>query len=262
MNKKISRGELSEVVSQETTLSQNVVDAFVAQLFNEIKNEITTNSFIKVEGLGLFRVIKSGDTKRILFLGANKEIKNSIDTTLLKKELSEGDQLSTNDYQPEDYSTDTYLSETGISQNILLPSITKSKRKLNLVKTCVISLIILIIITISYFAINPMNGQKHKELNINFIQLINTDPDNYSQIVLTDTTVSLQVISKFYYGDEVFWPYIYMANKDIIRNILEIQAGSIIRIPKFEVDLAELQNGNAALKAKQLGDKIREKQTQ
>ena len=40
-------------------------------------------------------------------------------------------------------------------------------------------------------------------------------------------------ISKKYYGDKVYWPYLYMANKDRLTNPSEILVGTPIRVPKL-----------------------------
>lgn len=58
----------------------------------------------------------------------------------------------------------------------------------------------------------------------------------YDEILLTEDIPygsRLAWISKKYYGDKVYWPYIYEANKDRIANPSKIQVGTPIRVPKL-----------------------------
>lgn len=58
----------------------------------------------------------------------------------------------------------------------------------------------------------------------------------YDDILLTEDIPygsRLAWISKKYYGDKVYWPYIYEANKDRIANPSKIQVGTPIRVPKL-----------------------------
>lgn len=271
MSKHISQVELGKTIAQQTTLPQNIVDAFISQLFKEIEKEIIDDSFIKVEGLGLFRIIKSGDTKRVLFLGSKKSVEKSLDIAKFKNDLSDGEETSlpvTNEpffSPPEITNFDAVEREEVVQQNRYFGHQTehsKLHRKSNLVRTCIIAALVLIVLAAIYLIVDFSNNEEEEAPSVNFIELENTDTLNYSYIVIPESDVSLQLIAETYYGDEVFWPYIYMANEDLIRNILVIQAGSIIRIPTFMVDLAELKNGKAAIIAKKLGNEIQKKRTQ
>lgn len=269
MSKHISQVELGKTIAQQTTLPQNIVDAFVSQFFKEIEKEIVNDSFIKVEGLGLFRIIKSGDTKRILFLGSKKTVEESLDIAQLNRDLFDGEaqpMAEESFFSPPEITSSNFEQKEEIAhrnQSVTnRPEHLEVRRKSNLVKTCIISFIVLAVLAATYLIIDFSNNEEKENPAVNFIELENTDSLNYSYIVIPESDVSLQFIAETYYGDEVFWPYIYMANEDLIRNILVIQAGSIIRIPTFTVDLAELQNGKAALSAKRLGDEIQKKKIQ
>ena len=40
-------------------------------------------------------------------------------------------------------------------------------------------------------------------------------------------------ISKKYYGDKAYWPYLYDANRDVISDANRIDVGTPIRVPKL-----------------------------
>ncbi|QIK53199.1 hypothetical protein G7051_02085 [Dysgonomonas sp. HDW5B] len=291
MSKQTDQSELSQIIALQTRLDQHIVDAFIGQLFNEIEKSLVVDSHIKVDGLGLFRVIKSGNSHRILYLGSNAPIDKTIDLSHLnnesKKEQTIEDHPKENEMQYslaiEESSDHTkaemlnvekeLVSDNEISESdaIVIRNFHKSEkgsnriqspavnpRKSNLVKTCIITLIVLAVLGIGYIILSGYTI-KHKEKlpqSITFKELDNTDTLTYSRIIIPESDVSLQYIAKIYYGDDVYWPYIYNANNNIVNNLLIIQAGSITKIPKISVDLVNLHNGKEASTARVLGDEI------
>lgn len=293
MSKQTDQSELGQIVAQQTRLDQHIVDAFISQLFNEIEKSLVVDSHIKVNGLGLFRVIKSGNSHRILYLGNNAPIDNTIDLSHLNNELADKtvaenhrkeSELSSYSVNEEDsdqnnseilYSEKNIASDNEISEsdaivirnfhnaernsiNNSIPPSTVNPRKSNLVKTCIITLIVLAILGIGYIILSGSTIKPKEKLsqNITFKELENTDTLSYSCIIIPESDVSLQYIAKTYYGDDIYWPYIYNANKNIVNNLLIIQAGSITKVPKVSVDLANLYNGKEASIVKELGDEI------
>lgn len=59
-----------------------------------------------------------------------------------------------------------------------------------------------------------------------------------------------------YYGNELFWPYIYKANENIVDHNYSIPAKSIIKIPKLTVDLVSFNNGELNKRAEALSKQI------
>lgn len=291
MSKQTDQSELSQIIALQTRLDQHIVDAFIGQLFNEIEKSLVVDSHIKVDGLGLFRVIKSGNSHRILYLGSNAPIDKTIDLSHLnnesKKEQTIEDHPKENEMQSslaikensdhtkteilnveKELISDNEISESDAivirnfhnsersSNRIQSPVV--NPRKSNLVKTCIITLIVLAVLGIGYIILSGYTI-KHKEKlpqSITFKELDNTDTLTYSRIIIPESDVSLQYIAKIYYGDDVYWPYIYNANNNIVNNLLIIQAGSITKIPKISVDLVNLHNGKEASTARFLGDEI------
>ena len=72
-------------------------------------------------------------------------------------------------------------------------------------------------------------------------------------VVLTDTVrrgVFLTSLSLKHYGHKAFWVYIYMENKDIIKNPDNVPAGTVVKIPpteKYGIDIADTDAINKAL---------------
>lgn len=62
----------------------------------------------------------------------------------------------------------------------------------------------------------------------------------------------LTLLSLEYYGDKVFWVYIYEANKSSIANPNKILAGTSIRIPKANPDFIDAKNPTLVKKALEL----------
>lgn len=68
MGNKANLSDLIEVITAQTGHSTQVVETFVTQLFREIEKRLVLTSSVKVDGIGLFRVIKSTEGYRILYL--------------------------------------------------------------------------------------------------------------------------------------------------------------------------------------------------
>lgn len=81
MNREIDRSGLAKLVAEETGINSQTVDAFIKQLFVEVEDKMVDQSLVRLDNLGLFRTIKSGATKRILFLGATKKEESTQKTT-------------------------------------------------------------------------------------------------------------------------------------------------------------------------------------
>lgn len=294
MSKQTDQSELSQLIAQQTRLDQHIVDIFIGQLFGEIEKGLVVDSHIKVDGFGLFRVIKSGDSHRILYLGSNTPTNKTLDLSHLNNEpiVEESISSKAEDEAPffpatEETLVDNKKESAIIEEKDLTPAnendineadaivirnfhnyernLNKPQTlpvakppKLDWVKTCIITLIILAVIGIGYIILSGSTIKPKEKLsqNITFKELENTDTLSYSRIIIPESDASLQYIAKVYYGNDIYWPYIYEANKNIVNNLLIIQAGSITKIPKITVDLVNLYNGKEALMAKTLGDNI------
>lgn len=283
MSKLTDQNKLSEIVVDQTRTNPTIADAFIQQLFSEIEKELISNSFIKLEGLGLFRVIKSGDKKRILYLGCKDRLKEEIDLSGVYAEPNgnfAGENISENISFNSDHYNDKTASELFESFEEKYPQDPKNSlplgayaskekpqqqdyiyvanRKMNLIKTCIVALAILLLVSIGYIAISGASDKPdEKELRESgFQELENTDTLAFNKVVVPQVDVSIQYISRMYYGDDVYWPYIFMANKDAVNKMMVVRGGTKIRIPRISVDLAGLHDGTVQSSVKSLAKDI------
>lgn len=78
-----------------------------------------------------------------------------------------------------------------------------------------------------------------------------TSPNTYTDLITTEPMHEgsrLTWMSKRFYGDKRFWPYLYDANRDIITNPSHIEVGTPIRVPRLTA--AQMDTTNAAEMAK------------
>ena len=64
----------------------------------------------------------------------------------------------------------------------------------------------------------------------------------------------LTLISQKYYGHKDFWVYIYEANKEKIQNPDKVEVGTLVRIPKLNPELINLDNSETLVYARKLHD--------
>lgn len=64
----------------------------------------------------------------------------------------------------------------------------------------------------------------------------------------------LTLISQKYYGHKDFWVYIYEANKEKFQNPDKIEVGTLVRIPKLNPELINLDNPETLVYARKLHD--------
>lgn len=76
-------------------------------------------------------------------------------------------------------------------------------------------------------------------------------------IVPLEKNQRLTLLALKYYGNKVFWVYIYEANKNNIANPNEIKAGTKIRIPKAPASIVDPRNSETINRAKVLEEKYK-----
>lgn len=78
------------------------------------------------------------------------------------------------------------------------------------------------------------------------------DPTEYIATVKLAPGERLTLLALKYYGDKVFWVYIYEANKNVIPNPDKIPSGITVRIPKPDPKIIDAKNEALIAKAKAL----------
>ncbi len=323
MNKHIDQSELGKIVAEQRGIDQKTANAFIQQLFKNIEKKLITDSSVKIDELGLFRIIKSGSTNRILFLGSttnnNREnktdgvsslaISNRTTTASVDRPITERSSRRNTNTSP---SAETSVNITGRSaensssgihsenRNSESNSIQENEdnnrtnrpsysgteaqvRSMNDINNQGFStpqrnkmpiyigvglLMTLIIGTFIYNSVSPSSQQLNSSTTYGdsnssaptrttrFAEVTNTDTENLSCIIIVDSSISLKDLAQLYYGNNLFWPYIYKANRNITDNSFVIPSNSIVKIPRITVDLVDYSTGILNGKVKALGDEI------
>lgn len=346
MKKHINQRDIILEVSQKTRIPQPIVEAFIEQMFRQIENNLVKGISSNVEGLGIFRVIKSGDTNKIIFLGSKKNIhhyytketiisqlpskhipKNTYQNTKVEKkefpfpstppkkvveekttpktintpfaqnqtiqQKNNRQVYNNNTYQTNNLGKQTYQNNTqndypyspnkATTNSSYTPPQTdeitpktnnindalkdkqkkrEEKKKLAIILP-IITFLLLIIIAVGIYFIyfdktqNNTTTEQEELYTVNFQELQANDTSLiYNCSIIPNKDVSLEYIANEYYGNKVFWPYIYLANEDFLSNSIIVKAGSIINLPKITVDLFEYNKGTVQKRADKIGDNI------
>jgi len=91
-----------------------------------------------------------------------------------------------------------------------------------------------------------------------YIEVEIQDPLNYKAVVIYKNNVDIHEIAKTFYNSSIFWPYIFIENKEVIENPLNIEKEILIKIPLLADSLTDLSNTASIEKAKILADSILE----
>ncbi|MEN9918565.1 MAG: hypothetical protein RL662_1001 [Bacteroidota bacterium] len=113
-----------------------------------------------------------------------------------------------------------------------------------------------------YFEIysKEINSVVADNKNQAYTVLENKDSTKYVAVVLYNENVNINSIARSFYKSEVFWPYIYIVNKEVEgvkENPLDIPKGAILKIPRLDNILeGGTMDTTSIYKAKSLADSI------
>ena len=83
---------------------------------------------------------------------------------------------------------------------------------------------------------NAISGEEDSEQG--YPELITTEPMHEAS--------RLAWMAKRFYGAKIYWPYLYDANRDVIKNPCMIQVGTPIRVPKLSKQQLDTTNAQTA----------------
>lgn len=86
--------------------------------------------------------------------------------------------------------------------------------------------------------------------------LENNDSINYLAVIIYKNNVSINSISATFYKDEMFWPYIYIENKSVIVNPLNISKDVVLKIPRLSDKILNINDTASLRVTKDLADSI------
>lgn len=332
MNKVIDQSELSRIIAGQTGTDHRIVEAFIREMFKDIETALAAGSIVEIEGLGAFRIINSGSSKRILFLGksgrvgaesktiltegidVNKKVSNKIkeqagvekslryaetnqknyyDEEILNTEKTDaksefgtiqqekyGNEKMQSEKEPDILirNSDLYGNHSGYDSFFRSGGRVLSKIKhffarirgnrVKINKTVLIAVLLVLavvsgLVCLAYYMnIDSSDKQSREKYELttskkgSFREIDNNDNQHLSHVIVLNSDMSLKYLAEIFYGKELFWPYIYKANRNIVNKSLMIQANSIVKIPKITVDLVGYTRGDMDADAKNLGNEI------
>jgi len=301
MNEKRNLFNLVDIVSAQTQIEPRIVKKFITQLFKEIEKELVNSSYIQIDDLGIFRIIKSLSSEKILFLGSfrgdattrsNTKERVVVDSTHNTKKTEEYktsppfEYYDEESYQPspsgynysydkaiadtpsvfletEPYQDDSKNEEQDYSNNspsddesvITYSEWEDNKKKLsNKAKTFGLSIVTIVALIIILYFLYPNDNES--KIVLPYVEVLNIDTEKYLRVIRTESSTDFVTLSRFNYGYEVFWPYIYAANENDSVIPLEIKAGTIIKIPKMSPELVDFENDACVDSVKRLNLEI------
>lgn len=89
-----------------------------------------------------------------------------------------------------------------------------------------------------------------------YVTLENNDSIKNLAVIMYNNNVSINTISETFYKSDIFWPYIYLENKQVIYNPLNIDAEIVLRIPNIPKKLLDLQDTASINRVKMIADSI------
>ena len=121
-------------------------------------------------------------------------------------------------------------------------------------------LIILIILGCGYLYITDMEQYESTQRGIvehkeDYYPVENRDTAKYLIQIVTNKDYNIFELSKIFYKSDIFWPYIIKENTSL-ENPLFIEKNTLVRMPRIDDSLLDLNNKENQLKIKQFGDSL------
>ncbi|MBF0576000.1 hypothetical protein [Dysgonomonas sp. GY617] len=86
--------------------------------------------------------------------------------------------------------------------------------------------------------------------------LNNEDLLSYLSVILLKNNVNINRISTTSHEDDIFLPYLYLEDKDVIANPLDIRTGTILKIPLLSEEILNMNNPQSIRRIRFLTDSI------
>lgn len=138
----------------------------------------------------------------------------------------------------------------------------KSKRKTRrIIKQIILLIFLAVFLGLGYYYINYYEKHSSHTLYENdgdYVEVEASDSLDYLAVVVYKNDANINTIANTFYKNSIFWPYIFIENKDVINNPLNIDANVIIKIPKLSPTLLDLKNTASIKRVQFLGDSILE----
>jgi len=93
------------------------------------------------------------------------------------------------------------------------------------------------------------------EQKADYFEVENSDSAKFIKQIVTNKNYTILELSKLFYKNEMFWPYIFEVNSTL-ENILNIEKNTVIRLPRVDASLLDTNNQENKDKIKYIGDSI------
>lgn len=137
----------------------------------------------------------------------------------------------------------------------------RNKRKNSGTKQLLILLFVLCILGGGYYYLKIYSQEEivpnsTLDTSAQYNILENNDSINYLAVIIYKNNVSINSISATFYKDEMFWPYIYIENKSVIVNPLNISKDVVLKIPRLSDKILNINDTASLRVTKDLADSI------
>ena len=288
MNEERNLFNLVDLISARTKLDPVLVKIFLNQFFKEIEKGLISSSCVNINGLGIFRIIRSIPSDRILFLGKfdseKEKAKDCMDheegemfTPQDSEDIEISEEFSYREKMPDDYVFDTFDPSVADSPESFVTSKEedeiddflyeydnhereevqrKKSSRIKFVALLVVTILLVIVLLVFLYPSEIKDPMPKRNASIhNYTEIANPDTLSYLSVVQVDSGVFFTTLSQGYYGNDVFWP-IYKANENSASDLFEITSGAIIKIPRLSKDIIDINNKQSVDSAKSLQRQI------
>lgn len=138
----------------------------------------------------------------------------------------------------------------------------RRRKKKSSIKQVLILLVVLGFLAGGYYYLMIYSREEGANTNqstdhlIEYTVLENTDSTKYLTIILYKDNLSINQISETFYKSELLWPYIFIENKEVIVNPLNMGKDVVLRIPRLSDTLLNVSDTVSLRKTKNLADSI------
>lgn len=143
-----------------------------------------------------------------------------------------------------------------------MPKHKSRRRKKLIIKQLIVLLILALILGGTYYYIKKnekhYNPSLYSDSDEEYLEVDIQDSLKYKVVVIYKKNIDINEIAKTFYNSSIFWPYIFIENKDVITNPLNIEKDMLIKIPRLADSLTDLSNTASIERVKFLSDSILE----
>ena len=138
---------------------------------------------------------------------------------------------------------------------------TSKRRRFRMLRQLVLLIVLMLFLGGGYYYLKvySQGSPVVMDSSVNRIQyttLENPDSTKILAVILYNQNININTISETFYKSDIYWPFIYLENKSVMENPLNIEADIVLRIPRISDELLNLQDTASVNKVKAMADSI------